>query len=164
MQGNLCALFLCTVAGVRRGSRTPATVMGYTSPIKVPSSLFGIVCFVVLVVLLPSLWAQRLLYTNAEVRTQVQQALELTAQEEGILLSGFSITSLTSEELIVSHRAHARGADAHRCFAIDLESSGFAPRIGSGLRRDSARKLSEGTEISESSDRGAPLSRTSCEN
>ncbi|PIR53626.1 hypothetical protein COU76_00175 [Candidatus Peregrinibacteria bacterium CG10_big_fil_rev_8_21_14_0_10_49_10] len=68
------------------------------------------------------MWTQRLLYLDSGIRHQVQEALEVTAEEEGLLLSGFSIRSLTHAQFTVQHRAHARGKDALRCFDIQLPS------------------------------------------
>jgi len=89
--------------------------------------IFGITCIAVLAVLLSRLWTLKLLYLDSDVRVQVQQALELTAEEEGFLLSGFSIRSLNTDQVSVTHRAHARGEDVVTCFDIDLLSLTRAP-------------------------------------
>jgi|TARA_B100002003_G_C13901005_1_gene438918 hypothetical protein len=83
--------------------------------------LFGIISIIVLALLLPRLWAQRLLYTNSDVRTRVQAALEQTAEQEGLLLSGFTIRSLDEDKMVAVYRAYLRGEDTERCFAIDLD-------------------------------------------
>lgn len=84
--------------------------------------LFGITCVLVFAALLPGLSAQRLLYSDAGIRGRVEQALETIAEEEGLLLSGFSIRSLTGERLMVRYRDYTHGDDALSCFVIDLSS------------------------------------------
>ena len=84
--------------------------------------LFGIISIIVLALVLPRFWTQRLLYTNSDVRTRVQAALEQTAEQEGLLLSGFIIRSLDEDKMTGVYRASVRGEDAELCFAIDLAS------------------------------------------
>lgn len=89
--------------------------------------LFGTASIIIILILLPRLWAGRLLYADPLVRSRVQESLERIAREEGILLSGFDIHSLTGNTLVVHHRAHARGEDKQRCYAVDLVSLSQAP-------------------------------------
>ncbi|PIR49576.1 hypothetical protein COU79_04105 [Candidatus Peregrinibacteria bacterium CG10_big_fil_rev_8_21_14_0_10_54_7] len=89
--------------------------------------LFGVVSILILLALLPRFFAERLLYLDPLTRGRVQEALRRTANEEGLLLSGFAISSITDDRLVVHHRAHARGADARRCFTIDLSSFSRTP-------------------------------------
>lgn len=89
--------------------------------------LFGTVSALIFLVLLPQVFSMRLLYLDPLIRGRVQEALQRTANEEGLLLSGFTISSLTDNQLVAHHRAHARGADARRCFTIDLSSFSRTP-------------------------------------
>jgi len=89
--------------------------------------LFGVVSILIFLALLPQFFAERLLYLDPLTRGRVQEALQRTANEEGLLLSGFTISSLTQDRLVAHHRAHARGADTQRCFIIDLSSFSRTP-------------------------------------
>ena len=82
--------------------------------------IFGMISIIIILMLLPRIWAQRLLFTDSSVRRFTQETLEHIAEEEGLLLSGFSINSLTPSKLEIFHRSHMRGEDIKRCFIADI--------------------------------------------
>lgn len=103
----------------------------YTARMRKALPLFGTMSAIMFAVLLLRLWAQRDLFLDPALRGRVRGALERTAEEEGILLSGFSIRSLTADQLIVTHRAHTRGEDTRRCFVIRFPSLSRTPCVAS---------------------------------
>lgn len=90
-------------------------------------SLFAAVCLAVVLSLGMRLVALLPLYQDANVRAQVRSALEHMAENEGFLLSGFSVRSIRADSITVLHREHARGSDTVRCYTVLLADSSYTP-------------------------------------
>ncbi len=85
--------------------------------------LFWIVVLVVLAVLLPRLWALRLLYADADVRGKARAALERTMEDSGWLPSDVLVRSVTHDRMRVDVRPHHRGTDASSCLLLPFEQT-----------------------------------------
>lgn len=88
--------------------------------------LWVIVC-IALLALTPRAWALRLLYTDGAIRTQVQTALQRTADEHGWLLSDLSVTHVSDDHMRVVLTEHTRGTDPHECMDIFYEPYRLQP-------------------------------------
>lgn len=87
---------------------------------------FGLLCVGAAALLAPRAFALLPLYLDSGVRGQVQQALERTAEREGLLLSGFTVRGIRSDGMTATHRMHTKGRDMQRCFTVDFAT--FTPR------------------------------------
>lgn len=80
---------------------------------------FWIMSVMILLVLLSRFWSIRLLYTNAEVRAHVTQALIDISAREGWILSDVEILSIGTMSMTILHKEHMRHAPAPSICTID---------------------------------------------
>jgi len=84
--------------------------------------IYWIACFTVFVALSVRLFPLLPLYTDIDLRAQVQSAVQSTAEREGWLISGVSIQHVSNDSIEVLYRSYFRGADSIECYAISLQS------------------------------------------
>lgn len=60
------------------------------------------------------------LYLDADVRSNVQQAVTKTAEERGWLLSGVSIKKIDADSVTLQYRSYLRGKDAITTLDVSL--------------------------------------------
>lgn len=85
--------------------------------------LFWLTACITLLLLLPRAWSLAPLYTSSARRSDVQHALQQTAEKYGWLLSDISLTSVTALQITFTHREHLRlSVPATHCILL-LSSS-----------------------------------------
>lgn len=73
-------------------------------------------------VIIPHLFALRLLYVDSDVRHRVQEAMMTVADREGWLVSDIAVRSVSSDSLSIVHREHLRTRTFPRFCTIDLHT------------------------------------------
>ncbi|HVW67150.1 MAG TPA: polyprenol monophosphomannose synthase [Candidatus Peribacteraceae bacterium] len=91
--------------------------------------LFFVLSLIILAMLLPKVWAMRLLYTDAHMRSRVQSALTHAADQNGWLVSDLLVQSVTTDHVRVLHDEHRRGPDVVACLDLSLTSSVVTPCV-----------------------------------
>ena len=86
----------------------------------------GLLCIIALV-LCARLWPLRLLYLDASVRTQTEQALRTVTEREGWLLSDMDVRRVSKDSVRLLHHQHLRGPDPVACFDLSLTDSSLMP-------------------------------------
>ena len=86
-------------------------------------ALFLLALIVLGIVLIPRVWAVRLLYTDAAVRAEVQNTLVHTAEREGWLLSDLLLLRVDVAGVETLHRSHLRGQDPSSCMYLAFDGS-----------------------------------------
>ncbi len=92
--------------------------------------LFWVISLSIVIVLIPSAWALRGIYTSNDVRQDVRETLQHVADSHGWLLSDLSITSLDATTMTLIHHEHLRGKDPTSCFKVSLSDSTLSPCNG----------------------------------
>lgn len=87
--------------------------------IRFQALLFWTICLLITAVLLIHLIPILPLYTDAGVRSQVQQTLESVARQNGWLMSDITIRAVKTDHILIAHRPHRFGRDPDAvCYAV----------------------------------------------
>lgn len=89
--------------------------------------IYWITCGLIFAVLIPQVWALRLLYLDKSVREQTKATLEAVADRDGWLLSDVSLQQVTRSGVIIHHQQHVRGPDPVSCYSVAFDFPELLP-------------------------------------
>jgi hypothetical protein len=73
------------------------------------------------------IWPLRLLYTDAKVRAETEQAVRSIAESKGWIVSDIAIEYVHPDRLVLIHQLHVRGIDPRECLVYSFADSTLLP-------------------------------------